>query len=121
MSALGKRRPAGGAESARRRIDTPVRVARRVRVPGHDLVDIDRLGLGAPVAINAEARLRVDEGRAVAAGAVVAIGHGSLVGAVGPHINAATDVMGRVEAHAGLGLVSGPGSLERLRRWCSLT
>ena len=52
----------------------PVRVSRRVRVPEHDLVEIDRLGLRAPVAINAEARLCVDEGRAVAASAIVAIG-----------------------------------------------
>src|SRR5215472_3449989 len=92
-----------GAESARRGTHTPVRVSRRVRVPEHDLVEIDRLGLGAPVAINSEARPCVDEGRAVAAGAIVAIGHGALVGAaeraVEPHINAAADVMGGIEAH----------------------
>src|SRR5215831_11010313 len=34
-----------GAESARRGTHTPVRVSRRVRVPEHDLVEIDRLGL----------------------------------------------------------------------------
>src|SRR5215831_7250857 len=100
----GRRRcPAYGAESARRGTHTPVRVSRRVRVPEHDLVEIDRLGLGAPVAIYAEARLCVDEGRAVAAGAIVAIRHGSLVGAaeraVEPHINVAADVMGGIEAH----------------------
>jgi len=56
-----------------------------------------------PQVLAAEARLRVDEGHAVAAGAVVAIGHGSLVGAaegaVEAYINAVADVMGRIEAH----------------------
>src|SRR6516165_4710093 len=79
-------------------------MSRRVRVPEHDPVEIDRLGLRAPVAVNAEARLRVDKGRAVAAGAIVAIGHGSLIGAaeraVEPDVDAAVGVMGGgVEAH----------------------
>jgi hypothetical protein len=43
-------------------------LSRRVCVPEHDLVEIGRLGLRAPVAINSKARLGVDEGRAVAAG-----------------------------------------------------
>src|SRR6516165_12279396 len=90
------------AGSARRSY-TPVRVSRRVRVPEHDLVEIDRLGLRTPVTINAEARLCVDEGCAVAAGTIVAIGHRSLVGAaeraVEPHIHPAAAVMGGIEAH----------------------
>lgn len=52
-----------------------------VRVPQHDLVEIDRLGLCTPVAVDAEARLCVDEGRAVAADAIAGIRRGSLVGA----------------------------------------
>src|SRR6516162_1531960 len=88
------------AGSARRSY-TPVGASRRVRVPEHDLVEIDRLGLRTPVTINAEARLCVDEGCAVAAGTIVAIGHRSLVGAaeraVEPHPAAA--VMGGIEAH----------------------
>src|SRR6202045_5514969 len=56
-------------QSAWRRTHVPVRVSRWVRVPEHNLVEIDRLGLRAPVAIDAEARLCVDERRAVAAGA----------------------------------------------------
>ena len=59
-------------QSSRRRTHAPVRMSRRVGVPEHDLVEIDRLGLRAPVAVDAEARLCVDEGRAVAAGAIVA-------------------------------------------------
>src|ERR1700730_3877489 len=90
-------------QSAWRRTHVPVRVSRWVRVPEHDLVEIDRLGLRAPVAIDAEARLCVDERRAVAAGAVVAIGHGSLIGtadrAVQPDVDAATGVMRGIEAH----------------------
>jgi UvrD-like helicase C-terminal domain len=82
---------------------TPVRVSRWVRVPEHDLVEIDRLCLCAPVAVNAETRLCVHEGRAVAAGAIVAIDHGSLVGAavraVEPHVDPAAGVMGGIEAH----------------------
>src|SRR6478752_5313012 len=85
-------------QSSWRRTHAPVRVSRRVRVPEHDLVEIDRLGLRAPVAVDAEARLCVDEGRAVAAGAIVAIGHGSLVGAaeraVEPDVDAAAGVIG---------------------------
>src|SRR6516225_8029902 len=91
------------AGSARRRAYPPVRVSRRVRVPEHDLVEIDCLGLRAPVTINAEPRLCVDEGRAIAAGAIVAIGHGSLVAAaeraVEPNIDPAAGVMGGIEAH----------------------
>jgi len=34
--------------------------------PEHDLVEIDRLGLCAPVAINAEPQPCVDEGRTIA-------------------------------------------------------
>src|SRR5215472_5826748 len=40
-------------QSSRRRTHAPVRVFRRVHVPEHDLVEIDRLGLGAPVAVDA--------------------------------------------------------------------
>src|SRR3984893_14945828 len=90
-------------QSAWRRTHVPVRVSCWVRVPEHDLVEIDRLGLCAPVAIDAEPRLCVDERRAVAAGAIVAIGHGSLIGAaeraVEPDIHAATDVMRGIEAY----------------------
>src|SRR5271166_1173453 len=97
------RRSGPHRQSPRRRTDAPVRVSRRVRVPEHDLVEIDRLGLRAPVAVDAEARLCVDEGRAVAAGAIVAIGHGSLVVAakcaVEPDVDAAAGVMGGIEAH----------------------
>src|SRR5271166_1995357 len=97
------RRSGPHRQSPRRRTDAPVRVSRRVRVPEHDLVEIDRLGLRAPVAVDAEARLCVDEGRAVAAGAIVAIGQGSLVVAakcaVEPDVNAAAGVMSRIEAH----------------------
>ena len=79
--------PAAGSLSSR--------VFRRVRVPEHDLVEIDRLGLRAPVAVDAEARLCVDEGRAVAADAIFAIGQGSLVGAaertVEPDVDAGGD------------------------------
>src|SRR6202030_1679062 len=86
-----------------RRTHAPVRVSRWVRVPEHDLVEIDRLGLRAPVAVDAEARLCVDEGGAVAASAIVAIGHGSLVGAaeraVEPDVDAAAGIMGWIEAH----------------------
>jgi hypothetical protein len=53
---------------------TPQSVSRRVRVPEHDLVEKDHLGLRAPVTIYAEPRLCVDEGRAVAAGAVATFG-----------------------------------------------
>src|SRR5438874_3544261 len=64
---------------------------------------MDRLGLRAPVAVDAEARLCVDEGHAVAAGAIVAIGHGSLVRAaeraVQPDIDAPAGVMSGIEAH----------------------
>src|SRR6516225_9117443 len=91
------------AGSARRRAYPPVRVSRRVRVPEHNLVEIDRLGLRAPVTINAKARLCVDEGRAVAAGAIVAIGHASAVGAakaaVKPNVNPAAGVVHGIEAH----------------------
>src|SRR6516225_6953385 len=91
------------AVSAWRRAYPPVRVSRRVRVPEHDLVEIDRLGLRAPVTINAEPRLCVDEGRAVAAGAIVVIGHGSLVAAaeraVEPDVDPAAGVMGGIEPH----------------------
>src|SRR6516165_9906923 len=97
------------AGSARRRAYPPVRVSRRVRVPEHDLIEINRLGLRAPVTINAEARLCVDEGRAVAAGAKVVIGHGSAVGAaeraVEPNVDLAAGVMSGIEAH----LHRGPG------------
>src|SRR5215471_7598553 len=96
------------AGSARRPTYPPVRMSRRVRVPEHDLVEIDRLGLRTPVAINAEARLCVDEGCRLAADAIVAIGHGSLVGAaeraVEPNVDLAAGVMGGIEAH----LHSGP-------------
>src|SRR4029077_14870172 len=89
--------------SAWRRAYPPVRMSRRIRVPEHDLVEIDRLGLRAPVTIYAEARLCVDERRAVAADAVVTICHGSLVAAaertVEPHVDLATVVMGGIEAH----------------------
>src|ERR1700751_739528 len=78
-------------------------MSRRVRIPEHNLVEGDRLGLRTPVAINAEARRRVDEGRAVAAGAIIAIGHGALVGAteraVQPDIHVATGVMSGFEPH----------------------
>src|SRR3954471_6367410 len=67
--------------SARRRAYPPVGVSRRIRVPEHNLVEIDRLGLRAPVTVYAEARLCVNERRGVAADAVVTIGHGSLVAA----------------------------------------
>src|SRR5438445_9042494 len=91
------------SESAWRRTQVPAQVSCWVRVPEHDLVEIDRLGLRAPVAVDAKARLCVDEGRAVAAGTIVAIGHGALVGAaeraVEPNVDAAVDVMGRIEAH----------------------
>src|SRR6516225_8984819 len=115
------------AGSARRRAYPPVRVSRRVGVPEHDLVEIDRLGLGPPVTINAEPRLRVDEGRAVAAGAIVAIGHGSSVGAaecaVEPNVDLAASVMGGIEAHLhrgpGLPRQLAPADLRArdLRRW----
>ena len=81
----------------------PVRVSRRINVPEHDLVEIDRLGLGAPVTINAEARLCVDEGCGIAADTLIAIGHRSLVGAaeraVEPNVDPAAGVMGGIEAH----------------------
>src|SRR3984893_12642687 len=90
-------------QSAWRRTHVPVRVSRWVRVPEHDLVEIDRLGLRAPVAIDAKARLCVDERHAVAARAVVAIGHGSLIGAAEragePDVDAATGAMRGIEAH----------------------
>ena len=57
----------------------------------------------APVTIETEARLRVDERRAVAADAIVAIGHGSMIGvaerAVEPDVDAAIRVMRGIEAH----------------------
>src|SRR6516165_12789485 len=85
------------AVSVWRRSYPPIRVSRRVHVPEHDLVEIDRLGLRAPVTINAEPRLCVDEGRAVAAGAIVGVGHGSLVAAaeraVEPDVDPAAAVM----------------------------
>src|SRR5438132_3246324 len=91
------------SESAWRRTHVPAQVSCWVRVPEHDLVEIDRLGLRAPVAIDAKARLCVDERRAVAAGAVVAIRHGSLIGAaeraVEPDVDAATGAMRGIEAH----------------------
>src|ERR1700756_3927672 len=90
-------------QSSRRRTYAPVRVSLGVGAPEHDLVEIDRLGLRAPVAVDAEARLCVDEGRAVAAGAIVAIGHGALVGAaeraIDPDVDAAAGVMCGIEAH----------------------
>src|SRR6202023_1778468 len=90
-------------QSAWRRTHVPVRVSCWVRVPEHDLVEIDRLGLRAPVAIDAKARLCVDERRVVAAGAVVAIGHGPLIGAaeraVEPDVDAAAGAMRGIEAH----------------------
>src|SRR5712691_9806737 len=98
MPGSGRRR-----QSAWWRTHVPVRVSRWVRVPEHDFVEIDGLGLRAPVAIDAEARLCVDERRAVAASAIVAIGHGSLIGAaeraVEPDVDAATGVMRGIEAH----------------------
>src|SRR5712671_4707998 len=90
-------------QSSRRRTHAPVRVSRRVRAPEHDLVKIDRLGLRAPVAVDAEARLCVNEGGAVTEGAMVAIAHGSLVGAaeraVEPDVDAAAGAVGGIEAH----------------------
>src|SRR5690349_3269881 len=55
----GQRPPRSGPHrlSSRRRPHAPVRVSLWVRVPEHDLVEIDRLGLQAPVAVDAEARL----------------------------------------------------------------
>src|SRR5436309_3730194 len=73
----GSRSDADARNSARRRAYPPVGVSRRIRVPEHNLVEIDRLGLRAPVTVYAEARLCVDEGRAVAVDAVVTICHGS--------------------------------------------
>src|SRR3954447_17007766 len=77
----GSRSDADARNSARRGAYPPVRVSRRVRVPKHDLVEIDRLRFRTPVTVDAEARLCVDERRAVAADAVVTICHGSLVAA----------------------------------------
>src|ERR1051326_9205040 len=89
--------------SARWRTYPPGRVSRRVGVPEHDPVEIDRLGLGAPVTINAEPWLCVDERHSIAAGAVVTIGHGSLVSAaertIEPNVDPAAGVMGGIEAH----------------------
>src|SRR5438270_280469 len=94
---------ADARNSARRRAYPPIRVSRRVRVPEHDPVEIDRLRFRTPVTVDAEARLCVDEGRAVAADAVVTIRHGSLVAAaprsVEPNVGLATGVMGGIEAH----------------------
>ncbi len=44
-------------------------------VPEHDLVEIDYLGLGEPVTINAKARLCVDEGRGIAVDAIIVIAY----------------------------------------------
>src|SRR5437764_10826567 len=89
--------------SVRRRSYPPIRVSRGVSVPEHDPVEIDRLGLRAPVTINAEPWLCVDEGHSVAAGAIFVIGHWSLVGvakcAVEPNVDPAAGVMGGIKAH----------------------
>src|SRR5947209_16872903 len=89
-------------QSARWRTHIPVRMSYRVRIPEHDLVEIDSLGLRAPVAINAEPGLCVDEGRPVAAGAILGIRHRSLVGAaeraVEPDVDTAAGVLGGIEA-----------------------
>src|SRR5262249_1735031 len=96
-------RAAALAGSARRRSHPPVRVSRRVRVPEHDSVEIDCLGLRAPVTINAEPWLCIDERQSVAAGAIFVIGHGSLVGAaecaVKPNVDTAGGVMGGIKAY----------------------
>src|SRR4051812_34606290 len=72
-----------------------------IGLPEHDPIEIDRLGFGAPIAIKAEARLRIDVGRAVAADAVDGIAHRSAIGpamdAVEPEIGAAGRVLRRVE------------------------
>src|SRR4029077_16181710 len=59
-------------QSSRRRTYAPARGALVFRIPEHDVVEIERLGLRAPVAVDAEARLCVDVGGAVAAGALAA-------------------------------------------------
>src|SRR5690348_5102280 len=90
-------------QSARPRADLPVRVSRGVGIPEHNLVEIDSLGLRAPVAIDAKARLCVTERYAIAVGAIFPIGHGSLVGAavcaIEPDIDATTGFVSGIEAH----------------------
>src|ERR1051326_6535514 len=74
-----------------------------VRVPEHDLVEVDGLGFRAPVAVDAEARLGVDEGDAVAARAVLGIAHRTAVGpaelSIEPDIDTSTLIVRRMQPH----------------------
>src|SRR5689334_18719852 len=84
-------------------------MAGRVLAPEHDLVEIDRLRLGAPVAIDAEARLSVDEGDAVALGAVLGVAQRAVVGAAGAAVEPDFDPPGRVVRREEPDVDGGPG------------
>src|SRR5215472_2081991 len=84
-------------------------MARGVLIPEHYLVEVNGLGLCAPVPVDAEAWLGVDEGHTVAARAVLGIAHRAAVGAAGaaiePDINAAGRIVRRQQSHVD----GGPG------------